>query len=106
MAQRESLYIDEEEAQVAEEDPLLTPSEPGVGVSQAPSGVVGVPAAPRGEVCAVEAGGLDEACGGEGLASPEPQRLPSEVGLDDAESVGAYAFFIWLKWASQGALSR
>ena len=60
MAQGESFYVDEEEAQIAKEEPLLAPPQPGVRVSQAPSGVVGVPAAPGGEVRAVEAGCLDE----------------------------------------------
>ena len=63
MAQGEALYVDEEEAQVTEEKSLLAPAEPGVGVAEAPTGVVGVSAAPGGEVCAVEAGCLDEACG-------------------------------------------
>jgi len=34
---------------------------------------------------------LDEACGGEGLASPESEGLSSEPGLYDAEAVGSDA---------------
>ena len=63
MAEGEAFYVDEEQAQIAEEEALLAPAEAGVRVSQAPSGVVGVPAAPGGEVCAVYAGCLDEADG-------------------------------------------
>ena len=63
VAEGEAFDVDEEEAQVAEEEALLAPAEPGVRVSEGPSGVVGVSAAPGGEVCAVYAGGLDEACG-------------------------------------------
>ena len=51
-------YVDEEKALVSEEEDLLAPSEPGVRVSQASSGVVGVSAAPGGEVCAVYTGYL------------------------------------------------
>ena len=54
VAQGEAFDVDEEEAQIAEEKAFLAPAEPGVGVSQAPAGVVGVSAAPRGEVCAAE----------------------------------------------------
>ena len=71
MSQGEAFDVDEEEALVAEEEALLASAESGVGVSEASSGVVGVPATPGGEVCAVEAGCLDEANSGEGLASPE-----------------------------------
>ena len=48
MAEGEALDVDEEEALVAEEEALLAPTQPGVRVSEAPSGVVGVPAAPGG----------------------------------------------------------
>ena len=47
---------------VAEGEALLASAEAGVRVFEAPSGVVRVSAAPGGEVCAVDAGGLDEAC--------------------------------------------
>ena len=63
VAEGESLDVDEEEAQIAEEEALLAPAEAGVRVSEAPSGVVGVSAAPGWEVRAVEAGCLDEAYG-------------------------------------------
>ena len=63
MAQRKSFDVDEEEALVSEEEALLPPADTGVGVSEASPGVVRVSAAPCGEVCAVEAGRLDEARG-------------------------------------------
>ena len=44
---------------------------------------------PNSGVGVSEARCLDEAGGGEGLASPEPLRLPSEPSLDDAESLGS-----------------
>ena len=91
VAERESLDVDEEKRLVAEDEALLAPTEPGVGVPQASAGVVGVPAAPRREVGAVYAGGLDEAYGGEWLAFPEPQRLPSEPSFDDPEPFGSDA---------------
>ena len=63
MAEGEALDVHQEQVLIAEEEALLPPAEPGVGVSEASSGVVGVPAAPRGEIRAVEAGCLYEAYG-------------------------------------------
>ena len=57
------LDVDEEEAQVAEAEALLASAHTGVRVPEASACIVGVPAAPRGEVGAVYARGLDEADG-------------------------------------------
>ena len=42
VAQGEVLHIDEEEALIVEEEALLAPARPGVGVAEASAGVVGV----------------------------------------------------------------
>ena len=69
VAQGESLDVGEEDGPVSEVESLTTSAEPGVGVSEAPFIVVAASAAPGSEVCAVDACRLDEADGGEGLAS-------------------------------------
>jgi hypothetical protein len=45
VAQREALYVHQEEALVAEEEALLAPAEPCVGVAEASAGVAGFSAA-------------------------------------------------------------
>jgi len=88
VAEGKPLDVLEEEGEVSEVEAVFAPAHPCLGVSEAPARVVGVPAAPRRQVGAVYAGGLDEACGCEGLALPQPQRLPAEPRLYDAEALG------------------
>jgi len=73
VAQRKALDAHQEQGLVAEIEPLLAAAHPSVRVSEAAAGVVGVPAAPRGQVGAVNARCLDEADGGEGLGPPQSQ---------------------------------
>ena len=63
VAEREAFDVHQEEAQVAEAETLRASAYTGVRVSQASACVVGVSAAPGGQVGAVYACGLDEACG-------------------------------------------
>jgi hypothetical protein len=89
VSQRESLYVDEEQRLVAEVEPLPAAAQPGVRVAEASFIVVEASAAPCSEVGAVDAGGLDEAHGGQGLRLPESESLPPELCLYDAESFGS-----------------
>ena len=68
------------------------PAHPGIRVGEPNPAVPGMAYAPGSEVCAVYAGGLDEARGGQGLTRPEAEGLPSEPGLDDPEALASDAF--------------
>ena len=63
VTQGEALDVHEEQALISQHESFLASTHPGIRVSEAPPGVVGVSAASGGEVCAVYAGGLDEARG-------------------------------------------
>jgi len=67
VAQGESLDVGEEDGPVSEVESLGASAEPCVEVTPAPLAVVEASAAPGSEVCAVDACGLDEAHGGQGL---------------------------------------
>jgi len=48
---------------------------------------LGIPDAPHWEIRAVHTGSLDEVDSREGLGPPQPEGLPVEPGLDDAEAL-------------------
>ena len=62
--------------------------------------------APGSEVCTVDACGLDESHGGQGLRLPEAEGLPSESGFHDPEAFDSDALLHLGEVASAGALSR
>ena len=63
MSQRETLDVHEEETLVAKHESLLSSTHPGIRVSEASLGVVGVSAAPCLEVCAVHTSSLNQSSG-------------------------------------------
>jgi hypothetical protein len=87
VAQRESFNVGEEDCAVSEVEASAASAEPCVRVSAASLAVFWASAAPGSEVCAVDACGLDEAHGGQGLTRPEAEGFPSEPGLDDPEAL-------------------
>ena len=92
MAQGEALDVGEDDGSVSEVEASAASTESCVGVSPSPLAIVWASAAPGGEVCAVDACGLDEARGGQGLTRPEAEGLPSEPSLHDPETFGANSF--------------
>ena len=92
MAEGESFDVGEEDGSVAQVEALAASAEPCVRVAVTSLVVVWASAAPGSEVCAVDACGLDESHGRQGLRHPEAEGLPSELGFDDAEAFGADAF--------------